>query len=154
MKIWIDADGCPGDVKELVCRAGERLKVPVVLVANRPMKIVRSPFVSLQVVSAGLDVADGEIVRASETSDLAITADIPLASALVGKGVVTIDPRGELYSPANIGEKLAMRNMMQELRGAGLVSGGAGSYGAREKQRFAATLDRELTRLLRESGNN
>ena len=149
MKIWIDADGCPAEVKEITCRAGERVKVQVVLVANRPMKIMRSPFVSLQVVAAGLDVADGEIVRASATTDLAITADIPLAAALVGKGVVTIDPRGELYSTENIGERLAMRNMMQELRGAGLVSGGAGAYGMRERNRFASTLDRELTRLLK-----
>ncbi len=146
MKIWVDADGCPGDVKELVCRAAERVQVTAVLVANRAIRVVRSPFVSLVCVPAGPDVADAHIAKSAVAGDLAITADIPLAALLVPMGILVIDPRGELYSETNIGERLAMRNFMQDLRGAGLASGGPKSFGLKERQQFAATFDRELTR--------
>jgi uncharacterized protein YaiI (UPF0178 family) len=148
MKLLIDADACPGEIKDVIFRASERTRVPTILVANRPIKYPRSPFISQVVVSAGMDVADGYIAKVAEAGDLAVTADIPLAALLVPQGVVVIDPRGGLYSPENIGEKLAMRNFMQEMRSAGLAQGGPRPLGGRDKQLFAATFDRELNRLL------
>lgn len=148
MTLYIDGDACPVDVKEMVYRAGERVKVPVVVVANRPMRVPRSLLIRLQVVPAGLDVADTWIVGQVVPGDLVVTADIPLAALLVEKGVLAIDPRGELYSSASIGERLSMRNFMDTLRGAGLATGGPKPLSQRDRQQFAATFDRELTRLV------
>ena len=149
MKLWIDADACPGSVKEIVIRAANRLAVPVIFVANKPIRVPLSPYVSTRQVAHGLDVADGFIVSSASTGDLAVTADIPLAAALVEKGVVTLDLRGQLFSSETIGEVLAMRNFMHDLREGGVETGGPRGFGARDAQQFAATLDRELTRLSR-----
>ena len=147
MKIWIDADACPGPVKEMVVRAANRLRIPAVFVANKNVSLAASPFVSTVRVGMGLDVADGHIARSVERHDLAVTADIPLAAALVAKGVVVIDPRGARYSEENIGEALAVRNFMHELREGGVVTGGPKGFGPREAQQFAATFDQELAKL-------
>lgn len=154
MTLYIDGDACPVDIKEMVYRAGERVKVPVVVVANRPMRVPRSTFIRLQVVSSGLDVADTWIVSQVAKGDLVVTADIPLAALLVEKGVMAIDPRGELYSAASIGERLSLRNFMDTMRGAGLVTGGPRPLGPRDRQQFAATFDRELTRLVAQARQN
>jgi hypothetical protein len=149
MKIWVDADACPGPVREILLRASQRLKVPTVFVANKRLSLPRSEFVSTVQVGAGLDVADRHIAEAAQAGDLAVTQDIPLAALLVPKGVVVMDPRGELFTEENISERLSVRNFMQELRDSGVMTGGPGGFSAQDRQEFAATLDRELTRLLK-----
>lgn len=152
LTLWIDADATPRDVKELVYRAAERLQVKTVLVANGSLTVPRSPFISTVRVGQGLNVADGYIVRESAAGDVVVTADIPLAGELVPKGVVVIDPRGELYTEDNIQERLSLRNFMQEMRDSGVATGGPKAFGPREKQQFANALDRVLTQVLRKKG--
>jgi len=150
MRIWIDADAAPREVKEIVFRAAQRLKLPVVLVANRRLQAPPgNPFVSAVQVSGGPDVADLHIAESAEAGDVAVTADIPLAAALVAKEVHVIDPRGEEYTADTVAERLSVRDFMDGLRGAGVETGGARPYGNREKQAFAGALDRVLTRALR-----
>jgi len=150
MKLWIDADAAPGDVKELVFRAATRVKLATVLVANQPMSVPRgNPFVSAVLVEGGANVADAYIAEHAEPGDVAVTADIPLASALVGKRVFVIDPRGVEYDENNVGSRLAGRDLMDELRGGGAITGGPRPYGAKDKQNFASALDRVLTRAIR-----
>ena len=145
LRLWIDADACPREVKELVFRAAERFAVPTVLVANSSLSIPRLAQVSTVRVPKGLDVADAHIVREAAKGDVAVTADVPLAAALVRKGVEVIDPRGEIYSPDNIEERLAMRDLMQELRDSGVATKGPKTFDARARQQFANALDRVLT---------
>jgi uncharacterized protein len=150
MKIWVDADAAPRDVKEIVFRAAKRLEIEAVLVANQRMPApLNNEFVSSVWVQGGPDVADRHIVDHSDPGDVAITADIPLAADLVAKQVIVLDPRGELYSEENVRERLSVRDFMESLRGAGVETGGAKPYGAREKQAFAGALDRALTAALR-----
>jgi uncharacterized protein len=153
MKLWIDADAAPRDVKEIVFRAARRLELDTVLVANRRIAVPPgSPHVTAVRVEGGPDVADLHISESAAPGDVAVTADIPLAAALVDKGVHVIDPRGEEYTPDNVAERLSVRDFMDGLRGAGMETGGARPYGAREKQAFAGALDRVLTRALRAAG--
>ena len=150
MKLWLDADAAPRDVKDVCLRAAERLKLDTVLVANQRLQL--SPgyaYVSAVRVDGGPDVADRYIAEHATEGDVAVTADIPLAALLVPKGVVVIDPRGEEYTVESIGERLSVRNFMDGLRGAGVETGGHGSYSARDKQAFSNALDRALTRALR-----
>jgi uncharacterized protein YaiI (UPF0178 family) len=150
MKIWIDGDAAPRDVKDIVFRAARRVEVMSVLVANRRLPLPGSNnFVSSVQVDGGPDVADAYIVEHSEPGDIAITADIPLAALLVEKVVHVIDPRGQEYNAENVRERLAVRDFMDSLRGANVETGGAPQYGEKEKQAFAASLDRLLTRALR-----
>lgn len=149
MKIWVDADACPRVIKEIVFRASERLCVEVFLVANKPLMKHNSQFVTSVVVPDGPDVADDYIAEHATPRDLVITADIPLAARVVGIGGVALDPRGELYTDENIGERLSVRDLMQELRGEGLIQGGPGQFGLVDRQRFASAFDRTLTRLIK-----
>jgi uncharacterized protein YaiI (UPF0178 family) len=150
MKLWIDADAAPRDVKEICLRAGERLRLETVLVANQRLQLpLGYQYVSTVRVDGGPDVADRYIADHAVADDVAVTADIPLAALLVPKGVVVIDPRGEQYTAESIGERLSIRNFMDGLRGAGVETGGHAAYGPREKQAFANALDRVLTRALR-----
>lgn len=149
MRIWIDADACPAAVKEIVLRAAERVQVKVVFVANKPLSLPRSEWVSSVVVGKGLDVADAHLSAQAERGDLAVTQDIPLAALLVKKGVITLDVRGEPFTEDNIDERLSVRNFMQELRESGVAAGGPKSFGPQDRQRFAASLDRELSRAVR-----
>jgi len=146
MRIWIDADACPKVIKEIVYRASDRLTIPVCLVANRRISLPRSSLVTLVHVSQGLDVADDYIMNNVSPKDIVITADIPLAARIVEKGAVAIDPRGEIYSENNVGEKLSIRDFMQDLRNNGLIQGGPSQFGAGDKKKFAAALDRLLSR--------
>ena len=147
MKIWIDADAAPTDVKEVVFRAAKRLQIETVLVANRPVSApANATTVRSIVVGQGADQADKYIVDKSESGDLAITADLPLAALLVEKGLFVVDPRGEEYSTATIASRLSMRNFMDEMRGAGMVTGGSAPFGPKDKKAFAATFDRLLTK--------
>lgn len=149
MKIWIDADASPRAVKEIVFRASERLKVEVCLVANKPLTRHQSQLISSVVVAAGPDVADDYIAEHALPQDLVITADIPLAARIVEKGGVALDPRGELYTEENVGERLSVRDLMFELRSEGFTGGGPAQFGLVDRQRFASAFDRTLTRLLR-----
>ena len=150
MKLWIDADAAPGDVKEIVYRAASRLEIGAVLVANRRLpKPANNPMVTAVRVEGGPDVADRHIEANAQPGDVAVTADIPLAAALVSKGVAVIDPRGVEYTPENVGERLSIRNFMDQVRTTGVDTGGPSAYGMKEKRAFAATLDRVLTRVLR-----
>lgn len=148
MKIWIDADACPGVIKQLVFRASARWQIPVCLVANRPMTVPPSPLITAVCVASGLDEADTYIAQAVTPADLVITADLPLAAAVVNKGAAAINPRGELYSEANIGARLALRNLMQDLRSRGLVQGGPAPLGETDRQKFAAAFNTLLTKKL------
>ena len=148
-RIWVDADACPGAIKELVFRMSRRRQVPVCLVANRPMYLPSTSLVSLVRVASEPDEVDRYIVEHVAPHDLVITADIPLAAAVVDKQALAISPRGELYTAANVQERLAVRNLMQQLRSDGLVLGGPTALSAADCQRFAAALDRSLTSLLK-----
>ena len=150
MRLWLDADATPRDVKDVCLRAAERLKLDTILVANQRVLIPPGyTHVSAVRVDGGPDVADRYIAERAEPGDVAVTADIPLAALLVPKGVVVIDPRGEEYTAESIGERLSVRNFMDGLRGAGVETGGHAAYGAREKQAFSNALDRALTRARR-----
>lgn len=151
MKIWIDADACPRVVKELVFRASARLNMPVVLVANHPLYTPKSDLITSIVVEQGDDVADSWIIERVSPGEIVITADIPLAAFIVEKEAIGINPRGELYTEANVRERLSVRDFMQELRESGVQTGGPSAYGPKDKQRFANTLDRELTKMLKRS---
>jgi hypothetical protein len=152
MRIWIDADACPGAVRDIVLRAAERLQIPAVFVANKRLALPRSAYVSTVQVGAGLDVADQHLAASARAGDLAVTQDIPLAALLVARGVVVLDPRGELFTPENVDERLSLRNFMHDLREGGVVTGGPSGFDAQDRRRFAATFDRELTRLRKAGG--
>ncbi|NOQ65962.1 MAG: YaiI/YqxD family protein [Desulfobacterales bacterium] len=146
MQIWVDADACPNVIKEILFRAAERLQIHLILVANTTLRTPPSRYVSSIRVGAGLDVADNAIVKEMEPGDLVITADIPLASEVIGKGGHALNPRGEFYSKENIEERLTMRNFMDELRGSGVNTGGPATLNQKDKQAFANQLDRFLAR--------
>lgn len=146
MQIWVDADACPGEIKDLLYRAAKRRKILVTLVANQPQRIPSSPFISSVRVPGGTNVADRHIVEQVAAGDLVITADIPLAAAVVAKGGQALDPRGQLYTDANVGERLAARNLLDGLRGEGLIMGGPANFNARHRQAFANQLDRWLAK--------
>lgn len=151
MTLWVDADATPREVKEIVYRAAARLRLATVLVANQRITIPASdPYITAVRVEGGPDVADRYIAENAQAGDLAITADIPLAALLVPKGVRVLDPRGHEYSADNIGERLAVRDFMEGLRGAGVETGGPKGWSGKDKQAFADALDRLLTRLLRD----
>ncbi len=149
MKLWLDADAAPRDVKDVCFRASERLKLSTVLVANQRIQLPAGyAYLSAVRVDGGPDVADQYIADHAEAGDVAVTADIPLAALLVPKRVIVIDPRGAEYTAETIGERLSVRNFMDGLRGAGVETGGNAPWGPREKQAFSNALDRALTRAL------
>ena len=144
MKIWVDADACPRSVKGILYRAAKRVQVMTTLVANLPLKIPDSPYLKTKLVPGGFDVADEQILQQVEPGDLVITADIPLAAKVVEKGAFALNPRGTFYDKENISETLNMRNLMDELRGGGLETGGPQSFNNRDKEVFANSLDKFL----------
>lgn len=147
IQIWLDADACPGVVKEIVFRAATRLNLNTIVVANRAIHIPPSKVITKVVVSKGPDEADHYIVRESKDGDLAITADVPLAEELVKKNVRVINPRGQTYTKENIGELSATRNLMDQLRSTGTISGGGPSgYSDQDRNKFAQSLDRILAK--------
>jgi uncharacterized protein YaiI (UPF0178 family) len=150
VRIWIDADATPREVKELVFRAAKRLEVPTVLVANQRLHVAPgNDLVTAVRVEGGPDVADRYIAEHAEAGDLVVTQDIPLAALLVPMRVAVLDPRGDEHTADTIGERLSMRDFSDQLRMGGTVTGGPPPFDARARQAFAAALDRVLTRLLR-----
>lgn len=146
MHIWVDADACPSDIKKILFRAAQRTHTYMTLVANRVLSVPQSPFIRTKLVSAGLDVADNKIVALLRAGDLVITADIPLAAAVIEKDAMALNPRGELYTTLTIKERLSLRNFSTALRDSGVRTGGAAPFSKRELQAFANALDRLLTK--------
>lgn len=144
MAIWVDADACPNVIKEILFRAADRTQTPLTLVANQNIRVPPSKFIRSVRVAAGFDVADNEIVRLCEAGDLVITADIPLAAEVLAKGAAAVNPRGERYTEATIRERLTMRDFMDTLRASGIQTGGPDSLSQRDRQQFAAQLDKWL----------
>lgn len=143
-QIWVDADACPGPIKEILFRAAERAQVMVTLVANQMLRTPPTRWVRAIQVAGGFDVADNEIVQRLSSGDLVVTQDIPLAAQAIDKGALALHPRGELYTRETIAQRLSMRNFMDELRGAGVDTGGPATFHARDRQAFANQLDRWL----------
>lgn len=148
MHIWVDADACPGAVKDTLFKVCVKREIPLTLVANAWLTVPPSPLVKTIQVPGGFNEADEEIVRLVSPGDLVITADIPLADKVVEKGATGLNPRGELYTQENVKELLRMRNLMEELRSAGAAQGGPPPYGPRDKQLFTNQLDKFITRAL------
>lgn len=150
MKIYVDADGFPRAAKEILIRAALRLGVPVLFVANKPFRQERSTLISSLLVPEGPDIADDRIAGLAQPGDLVITADIPLADRVVSKGAFALNPRGILYTEENVKERLAVRDLLSELRDGGVLTGGPPAFGKRDSQAFADQLDRFLVRRLKE----
>jgi uncharacterized protein len=146
MKLWVDADACPVVIKEILFKAAERTGVQMTLVANQAMRIPPSSCISFILVGAGADVADNEIVKRLGTGDLVITADIPLAAAVIEQKGHALNPRGELYSTENIKSRLSMRDFMDSLRANGVETGGPPVLNQNNRQAFANQLDKFLAR--------
>jgi uncharacterized protein YaiI (UPF0178 family) len=144
MRIWVDADACPNVIKDILFRAAEREQVETTLVANQWIRTPASRFVKSIQVPGGFDVADDEIVRRVEPGDLVVTQDIPLAAFAIEKGALALHPRGEMFTRDTIAARLSMRNFMEELRGAGVNTGGPATMHARDRQAFANALDHWL----------
>jgi uncharacterized protein YaiI (UPF0178 family) len=147
MQIWVDADACPGVIKEILYRVAERTRLPLILVANQFLRVPPSPYIRTLQVEKGFDVADNRIVAGVVAGDLVITADIPLAAAVIDKQAHALNPRGEFYSAENIRQLLDMRNFMDTLRSSGVQTGGPPALSQSDRQDFANQLDRFLARV-------
>ncbi len=145
-QIWVDADACPKVIKEILFRAAERVGIQLILVANQALPTPPSRYIRSVQVAAGFDVADNHIARHVEPNDLVITADIPLAADVIAKGALALNPRGELYTEANIRQRLTMRDFMDTLRGSGIDTGGPDSFSQADRRAFANQLDRLLAK--------
>jgi uncharacterized protein YaiI (UPF0178 family) len=150
MKIYVDADGFPRAAKEILIRAVLRLGVPVVFVANKPVRREASPLISTLLVPEGPDIADDRIAALANPGDLVVTADIPLADRVVSKGAFALNPRGKLYTEENIKDRLSVRDLLSELRDGGMMTVGPPAFGKKDCQAFADQLDRFLVRRLKE----
>lgn len=146
MSIWVDGDACPKVIKEILFRAAIRTKTPVILVANQMLHTPPSPFIKSIQVASGFDVADAHIVARAQLGDLVITADVPLAALVVEKGVLALNPRGEVYTSENIASLLSMRDFMATLRDSGVQTGGPSAFSQRDTQNFAKSLDAWLAK--------
>nr|WP_314902007.1 YaiI/YqxD family protein [uncultured Deefgea sp.] len=146
LHLWVDADACPVVIKETMFRAADRLNLPLTMVANQLIRVPPSPNIRAVQVSHGFDEADHWIVEQVQAGDLVVTADIPLAARVIEKAASALNPRGEFYSPENIRERLNMRDFMEELRGAGLQSGGPAAFSQSDRQAFGKALDRFLAK--------
>jgi hypothetical protein len=142
MKIWVDADACPVVIKDILFKAANRAKIMTTLIANHYIKIPPSPFIKFVQVQNGFDIADDEIVKRVQKSDLVITSDIPLADEVITKLALALSPRGELYSKENIKSRLNIRDFMDTMRASGLHTGGPSALSQTDRQNFANHLDR------------
>ena len=145
MNIWVDADACPKPIKEILFRAAMRTHVPLILISNHAISTPSSPYITKMQVGSGYDVADNKIVQNVKDNDLVVTADIPLAAAVIDKNAIALNPRGDLYTKTNIKERLSIRNFNTDLRGSGVRIGGPAVLSKKEIQDFANALDRILS---------
>ena len=150
MKIWVDADACPSVMRDILFKAAERVKLPLILVANQPIRVPQSEWISSQQVLSGFDVADDEIVRQVKAGDLVITSDIPLAAEVIEKGGQALNTRGELYTVDSIRARLNMRDFMDTMRSSGVHTGGPAALSQADRREFSNQLDRILTRYQRQ----
>lgn len=148
MNIWVDADACPGVIKEILVRAAVRAKAPTTFVANRSSNLPSSPYLKQLVVNAGFDIADNEIVQRVEPGDLVVTSDIPLAAEVIAKGGQALSHRGELFTKDTIRSRLNMRDFLDTMRASGLQSGGPPPLSQKDRKTFADNLDRILANRL------
>jgi uncharacterized protein len=146
MQIWVDADACPAVIRDILFRAAERVQVPLTLVANQPLSTPPSLVIRSVRVGSGFDVADNYIAEQVQRGDLVITADIPLAAAVVERGAQALSPRGEPFTVETVRERLSMRDFMTGLRDSGVQTGGPAALSPRDRQAFANQLDRVLAR--------
>ena len=146
MKLYIDGDAFPNVLKPIVIRAIERLALPVFVVSNKRISIGVSKFITYIIVSAGADEADDRIVEMINEGDLVITADIPLADRVITSNAHAINHRGALYTDANIKQYLAMRNLMQDIRDSGEITGGPAPFNKKDAHEFANQLNKFLTK--------
>lgn len=146
MDIWVDADACPGVIKDILFRVADRRQINVTLVANRLIRVPGSRFIRALQVPSGVDAADAEIVARVQPGDIVVTGDIPLAALVLDKGGLPLNPRGEWTTKDTIAQQLTMRAFMEELRGSGVDTGGPAAFSQADRQRFANALDRELAR--------
>ncbi|MGE0858802.1 MAG: YaiI/YqxD family protein [Gammaproteobacteria bacterium] len=149
MRIWVDADACPRVIRDIVIRAAEKRAIETIFVANQSLGLPPSPWVRAVRVPGGFDAADHHIAAAVQPGDLVITADIPLASAVIAQGGLALNPRGTLYDESNIGERLAVRDMLEELRDQRRVRGGPPPLDQKDRAAFANQFDRLLARSAR-----
>ena len=147
MHIWVDADACPGVIKDILFRVAERRQLELTLVANQLIRVPGSRFIRALQVPAGPDVADAEIVARVNAGDIVVTGDIPLAAQVLEKGGLPLNPRGEWYTRDTIAQQLTMRAFMEELRGSGVDTGGPAAFSQADRQNFANALDRQLARM-------
>ncbi len=146
MHIWVDADACPVQIKQILFRAAQRTGIELVLVANHVLQVPPAPNIRFLQVERGFDVADNAIVARARVGDLVITADIPLAAEVVEQGCKALSPRGELYTADNVRARLNMRDFMTSLRDSGVETGGAAPLSQADRQLFASRLDTLLAR--------
>ena len=139
LHIFIDADACP--VKQEVYRVANRFHLDVTLVANSRMRVPTEPWIKLRLVDDGPDAADDWIVEHAQFCDIVVTADIPLAHRCLEKGAQVIGPTGKRFTEDNIGQSMAMRNLMSDLRDLGEISGGPPPLKKRDRSRFLQQLD-------------
>lgn len=142
MHIWVDADACPAVVKEILFRAAQRWQRHLTLVANQMLRTPPSPWVRAVQVPRGFDVADDYIVQHAAEGDLVITGDIPLAAQALDKKAFVLSPRGERHTADTIRERLSLRDMMEELRSAGIDTGGPAAFSQADRRAFANALER------------
>lgn len=154
LTVWVDADSCPTRVREIICAASTRRGVDAVFVANRKIPLPESGRVSTVVVDEGDQSADAYLVEHARCGDLAVTRDIPLAAQLVGAGLTVLNDRGDVFTEANVRERLSIRDHMYELRTSGIMVGEQSRYGKREIYRFSNAFDRELTRVLNQKSTD
>jgi uncharacterized protein len=145
MKIWVDADACPNVIKHVIYKVARRRGINVILVANQFMRIPDSDLFSFMKVGDGFNEADEKIVELIDKTDLVITADIPMASDVIEKGALALNPRGEMYTTDNIKARLSMRDFMDTLRMGGTITGGPAPLDKQNVQNFTNALDKFLT---------
>lgn len=146
MHIWVDADACPVAIKQILFRMADRMGQPLTLVANRLLRVPPSPYIHSLQVPMGFDAADRHIEQIAASGDLVITADIPLAAQVIARGAFALNPRGEFYSSENIRERLAVRDFMEGMRGAGADIAGPDALSQADRQAFARQLEQFLAR--------
>jgi uncharacterized protein len=150
LRIYVDADACP--VKQEVFRVARRHRLGVTLVAASWMRIPEGPDIALEVVGQGFDSADDWIVEHVSADDLVVTGDIPLAARCIARGACVLGPSGRPFTEANIGDTLATRNLLADMRSAGIESGGPAAFDPRDRSRFLQELHRLIEARQRERG--
>lgn len=146
MRIWVDADACPGAIKEILFRAARRTGIELTTFANHPIQTPADANIRHVTVSSGFDEADDEIVRRCSPGDLVVTGDIPLAAEIIEKGGAVVTPRGKRCTKESIRQRLNMRDFMETLRASGVQTGGPPPLSNRDRKAFADQLDRWLAR--------